>query len=36
MLGGLGLSPASVKALISDALDGKVDTPELKESTDAL
>ena len=36
MLGGLGLSPTSVKALIEDTLDGKVDAPELKEPSDAL
>jgi hypothetical protein len=35
MLGGLGLSSASVKALIDDALDGRIDAPELKEPDDA-
>jgi len=28
-LGGIGLTPASVDALISDAVDGQVDTPEV-------
>jgi len=35
MLGGLGLAPSSVKALIDDATDGTIDAPELKEPNDA-
>lgn len=35
MLGGLGLAPNSVKALIDDATDGTIDAPELQGDDDA-
>ncbi len=35
-LGGIGLTEASVNALIADAVDGSVDTPELKDKPEAI